>query len=203
MINRSFDIILSMLIVLLLVPVLFVVSILLIIFNGFPVFFKQKRLGQFSIPFSLIKFRTMTRGKSISSDHDESRITPLGKLLRKTSLDELPTLINVLKGNMSLVGPRPLPVKYINRFNGFQNRRHEVRPGITGWAQVNGRNTLSWEEKFEYDVYYVDHRNIFLDIKILFLTFFQILKGRGVSPANQGIMPEFMGTEKNESSFKD
>ncbi|MFQ6678718.1 MAG: sugar transferase, partial [Fidelibacterota bacterium] len=135
-----------------------------------------------------------------SSHHDESRITSFGKFLRKTSLDELPTLINVLKGDMSLVGPRPLPVKYINRFNGFQNRRHEVRPGITGWAQINGRNTLSWEEKFEYDVYYVDHHNFILDFKILFITFFQILSGRGVSPANQEIMPEFMGTEKNGSS---
>ncbi len=202
MVKNIFDTIISLLLITILIPVFFIVSILVMIFNGFPVLFKQKRLGINSSQLNIFKFRTMTPGKSISSHHDESRITPLGKFLRKTSLDELPTLFNVIKGDMSLVGPRPLPVKYMNRFNVFQNRRHEVKPGITGWAQVNGRNTLSWEEKFEYDVYYVDHRNFSLDIKILFMTFFQMIRGRGISPTNQEIMPEFMGTEKNEPSHQ-
>ena len=131
---------------------------------------------------------------------DESRITAVGKILRKFSLDELPLLFNVILGNMSLVGPRPLLLKYKNRFNDFQNRRHEVLPGITGLAQTKGRNTISWEEKFNFDVYYVDHRSFLLDMKILIVTLFQVIRGIGVSPETQVIMPEFKGSEKNESA---
>jgi lipopolysaccharide/colanic/teichoic acid biosynthesis glycosyltransferase len=144
----------------------------------------------------------MKLGESLGSKHDAKRITSIGKFLRKTSLDELPALFNVIKNDMSLVGPRPLPLKYKNRFNGFQNRRHEVQPGMTGLAQVKGRNTISWEEKFEYDVYYADHCNLLLDLKILFITLFQVLKGQGVNPDGQDIMPEFMGTKNANEPYK-
>ena len=124
---------------------------------------------------------------------DEQRLTKLGSLVRKTSLDELPQLFNVLKGDMSIIGPRPLRVRYLQRYDDFQKRRHEVKPGITGWAQVNGRNAISWDEKFRYDVYYVDHQNIGLDLKILWLTVMKVLRSEGVSSANSATMEEFKG----------
>ena len=142
----------------------------------------------------------MKIGDSNSSEEDVIRQTSLGKLLRKTSLDELPVLINVLKGEMSLVGPRPLLIKYSERFNSFQDRRHEVLPGITGLAQIKGRNQISWEEKFNYDVQYIDEQNIFLDIKILFKTVHSVLFFKGTSPEGQDIMSEFMGSKDNENN---
>ena len=137
---------------------------------------------------------------SKGSKHDELRQTILGKFLRKASLDELPVLINVLKGEMSLVGPRPLLIKYSERFNNFQNRRHEVLPGITGLAQIKGRNKISWEEKFKYDIQYIDKQNLFLDLKILIKTVSSVLFFKDTSPKDQDIMPEFMGTKENENN---
>ena len=200
MLKRTFDFILSFIGIILLMPVIFIIAVLILVISGSPVIFKHKRLGKNAEEFNIYKFRTMTAGRSQSSEHDEKRITSMGKFLRKTSLDELPTLLNVLKGDMSFVGPRPLLIKYKDRFNPIQNRRHEVRPGITGLAQIKGRNILSWEKKFEYDIYYVDNRNFFLDLKVLFITLLQVLRGKGINPENQEIMPEFMGIKQQHGS---
>ena len=181
-------------------PLLVLLSIAIIVVDGFPVIFVQPRLGKNKKEFNIIKFRTMKIGESKSSEEDEIRQTLLGKYLRKTSLDELPVLINVLKGDMSLVGPRPLLIKYSKRFNSFQNRRHEVLPGITGLAQINGRNQISWEEKFNYDVQYINEHNLLLDIKILLKTIYSVLFFKGTSPEGKDIMPEFMGSDENENN---
>jgi lipopolysaccharide/colanic/teichoic acid biosynthesis glycosyltransferase len=173
--KRSFDIIISLIGLIIFTPLLLLISIAILVFDGFPIIFVQPRLGKNKKEFNIIKFRTMKMGDSKSSEDDEIRQTLLGKLLRKTSLDELPVLINVLKGEMSLVGPRPLLIKYSERFNSFQNRRHEVLPGITGLAQIKGRNQLSWEEKFNYDIQYIDEHNFLLDIMILFRTIGSVL----------------------------
>jgi len=195
-----FDLIISISGLLILSPILLIVSICILIFNGLPIFFIQQRLGKNKIPFNIVKFRTMKLGVSISSKDDENRQTGIGKFLRKTSLDELPVLINVIKGDMSLVGPRPLLIKYKDRFTDFQDRRHEVLPGITGLAQIKGRNKISWEKKFIYDIKYVDHRSFVLDVKILIKTFSSVLLFKGTSPNNQDIMPEFMGSKENENN---
>ena len=198
--KRLFDMITSLIGLIVFTPLLFLISIAIIVFDGFPIIFVQSRLGKNKQEFNIIKFRTMKIGDSNSSEEDEIRQTSLGKLLRKTSLDELPVLINVLKGEMSLVGPRPLLIKYSERFNSFQDRRHEVLPGITGLAQIKGRNQISWEEKFNYDVQYIDEQNIFLDIKILFKTVRSVLFFKGTSPEGQDIMSEFMGSKDNENN---
>jgi lipopolysaccharide/colanic/teichoic acid biosynthesis glycosyltransferase len=198
--KRLFDMITSLIGLIVFTPLLFLISIAIIVFDGFPIIFVQPRLGKNKQEFDIIKFRTMKIGDSNSSEEDEIRQTSLGKLLRKTSLDELPVLINVLKGEMSLVGPRPLLIKYSERFNSFQDRRHEVLPGITGLAQIKGRNQISWEEKFNYDVQYIDEQNIFLDIKILFKTVHSVLFFKGTSPEGQDIMSEFMGSKDNENN---
>ena len=198
--KRLFDMITSLIGLIVFTPLLFLISIAIIVFDGFPIIFVQSRLGKNKQEFNIIKFRTMKIGDSNSSEEDEIRQTSLGKLLRKTSLDELPVLINVLKGEMSLVGPRPLLIKYSERFNSFQDRRHEVLPGITGLAQIKGRNQISWEEKFNYDVQYIDEQNIFLDIKILFKTVHSVLFFKGTSPEGQDIMSEFMGSKDNENN---
>ena len=198
--KRLFDMITSLIGLIVFTPLLFLISIAIIVFDGFPIIFVQPRLGKNKQEFDIIKFRTMKIGDSNSSEEDEIRQTSLGKLLRKTSLDELPVLINVLKGEMSLVGPRPLLIKYSERFNSFQDRRHEVLPGITGLAQIKGRNQISWEEKFNYDVQYIDEQNIFLDIKILFKTVRSVLFFKGTSPEGQDIMSEFMGSKDNENN---
>src|SRR5579859_1420799 len=166
---------------------------------GRPVFFKQVRAGKDGKPFTMYKFRTMRNafnpdGTPLS---DDQRLTKLGILLRGASLDELPEFFNVLKGDMSLVGPRPLLMAYLNRYTPEQARRHEVRPGITGWAQVNGRNALSWEEKFALDVWYVDHRSFWLDLKILCMTVGKVFKREGISAGGHVTMPEFMGPDVN------
>ena len=162
---------------------------------GSPVFFRQTRPGLHGQPFEMVKFRTMTdtRGPDGALLPDAVRLTPFGRFLRSTSLDELPELWNVLKGDMSLVGPRPLLMEYLPLYSPQQARRHEVRPGITGWAQVNGRNALGWDEKFKLDVWYVDHRSLWLDIKILWLTVKKVLVREGISAAGEATMPRFTG----------
>lgn len=172
-------------------PLFGVVSILSLVFMGRPVFFRQERAGKGGRTFRLVKFRSMRAGEGT----DAERTTGFGRFLRASSLDELPQLFQVLAGTMSLVGPRPLPVRYLPRYTAKQNRRHEVRPGITGWAQVNGRNTLSWKEKFALDVWYVDHRSLVLDLRILFLTVFKTLARSGVNRSAEETMPEFTGSD--------
>ena len=162
---------------------------------GSPVFFRQLRPGLHGLPFQMIKFRTMTDARGLNGQllPDSDRLTPFGRFLRSSSLDELPELWNVLKGDMSLVGPRPLLMEYLPLYSPEQARRHEVRPGITGWAQVNGRNALSWEEKFKLDVWYVDHRSLWLDIKILWLTVRKVLVREGISGEGEATMRKFTG----------
>lgn len=162
---------------------------------GAPVLFRQMRPGLHGRPFEMLKFRTMTDARDEQGVPlpDAMRLTPLGRWLRATSLDELPALWNVLKGDMSLVGPRPLLMEYLPLYSAEQARRHEARPGITGWAQVNGRNAVSWEDKFRMDVWYVDHRSIWLDIKILWLTVRKVLAREGISAANEATMSKFTG----------
>lgn len=168
---------------------------------GRPIFFRQRRPGLDGKPFEIIKFRTMRNvagpdGRPLS---DEERLTKVGRFLRATSLDELPELWNVLRGEMALVGPRPLLMQYLGRYDATQARRHEVRPGLTGWAQVNGRNALSWEEKFELDVWYVDHRSLLLDLEILARTILVVLARSGVSHGAEATMPEFMGSRASRA----
>jgi lipopolysaccharide/colanic/teichoic acid biosynthesis glycosyltransferase len=164
---------------------------------GSPVLFRQVRPGLHGRPFMMVKFRTMTdeRGADGELLPDAQRLTALGRLLRATSLDELPELWNVLRGEMSLVGPRPLLMEYLPLYSPEQARRHEVRPGITGWAQVNGRNALSWEERFKLDVWYVDHRSLWLDLRILWLTVRKVLVREGISAQGEATMPRFTGNE--------
>jgi lipopolysaccharide/colanic/teichoic acid biosynthesis glycosyltransferase len=167
---------------------------------GSPVFFRQVRPGLHGQPFEMVKFRTMTdeRGPDGALLPDALRLPPFGRFLRSTSLDELPELWNVLKGDMSLVGPRPLLMEYLPLYNTEQARRHEVRPGITGWAQVNGRNAISWEDKFKLDVWYVDNRSLWLDIRILWLTVKKVLVRDGISAAGEATMSKFTGTTGHE-----
>ncbi len=173
---------------------LFLAIIIKLESNG-PVFFKQSRPGKDSKVFILYKFRTMKelRDKGVNILPDEKRITKIGNFLRRLSLDELPELWNILKGDMSFVGPRPLLVEYLKRYTPEQARRHEVKPGMTGWAQVNGRNAITWEKKFTFDVWYVDNWNIWLDIKIIFLTIIKVIKGEGINQPGQATMEEFKG----------
>lgn len=179
-------------------PLLLAISLLVWIVHGRPVFFKQVRPGLQARLFPLYKFRTMKEAHDRQGDllPDHQRLTPLGRFLRASSLDELPELINVLRGEMSLVGPRPLFAKYLDRYSSEQARRHEVLPGITGWAQVNGRNALSWEDKFRLDVWYVDNWSLTLDIKILLLTVGKVIKREGISQPGHATAEEFMGNIK-------
>ncbi len=181
--------------IILFAPVMLVVALLVLLTMGRPVLFRQQRPGLHGKPFTLYKFRTMREARTPSGEllPDELRLTTFGKWLRSTSLDELPELFNVLKGDMSLVGPRPLLMEYLPRYSPEQARRHEVKPGITGWAQVNGRNALSWEQKFRLDVWYVEHWNLWLDMKILLLTIWKVLKREGISPEGCATMPMFTG----------
>jgi sugar transferase EpsL len=162
---------------------------------GSPVFFRQTRIGLNARPFPIAKFRTMldSRDQEGRLLPDHQRLTSLGRLVRQLSIDELPQLWNVLKGDMSLVGPRPLLPEYLPRYSEFQRRRHEVKPGITGWAQVNGRNALTWEQKFELDVWYVDHCSLWLDLQILWLTVVRVLRREGICPEKSATMPLFLG----------
>lgn len=196
LVKRFFDIISSLLaLIVLFVPMLVLAIIGTLVMKGNP-FFTQQRPGKNEKIFKLIKFRTMTNEKDENGNllPDEDRLTKYGLFLRNTSLDELPELINILKGDMSVIGPRPLLVQYIPLYNEHQHRRHEVRPGLSGWAQVNGRNTVTWEDKFDMDVYYVDNYSLLLDIKILFMTVLNVLKREGISSETSATMEEFIGT---------
>ena len=194
--KRAVDLSLVLLAMVILTPVLVLVALIDRVKLGAPTLFRQQRPGLHGKPFILYKFRTMTNerdanGKLLS---DTDRLTQFGRFLRATSLDELPELFNVLKGEMSLVGPRPLLMQYLPRYTPEQARRHEVKPGITGWAQVNGRNALTWEEKFALDVWYVDHVSFWLDVQIIAQTVWKVLRREGISQAGQATMEEFKGT---------
>lgn len=193
--KRLFDFLVALLTLLLLWPVILGVALMVRIYLGKPVFFRQPRPGRHGKPFPMVKFRTMSdaadeEGKPFP---DAQRLTRFGSFLRLTSLDELPELWNVLTGDMSLVGPRPLLMKYLPLYTDEQRKRHEVRPGITGWAQVNGRNALNWEERFKLDVWYVDHQSFRLDMKIILMTIGKILKREGINQPGQATMEEFRG----------
>ena len=195
--KRLFDIIASASGLIFLSPI-FLILIYLIRKNlGEPVFFTQERPGKDGKPFKMIKFRSMRDAvdKDGNPLPDSERLTPFGKKLRAASLDELPELWNVLKGDMSLVGPRPLLMSYLPLYNEFQNRRHEMKPGVTGWAQVNGRNALSWDEKFAHDIWYIDHYSFWLDMKILFLTVKKVFIKEGISAEGEATMPYFTGND--------
>ena len=193
--KRTLDLILTVPALIVLSPVLLLLGILVAILLGSPVLFRQRRPGLHGRPFWLLKFRTMTDARDAGGAllPDAVRLTAFGRFLRATSLDELPELFNVLKGEMSLVGPRPLLMQYLERYTSEQARRHEVRPGITGWAQVNGRNAITWEEKFKLDVWYVDNRSLWLDIKIIAMTVWKILNREGINQPGQATMEEFKG----------
>ncbi|MCB1124962.1 MAG: sugar transferase [Verrucomicrobiae bacterium] len=177
-------------------PLLLVLAALVRWQMGAPVLFRQTRPGWRGRPFDLLKFRTMNNRRDASGAllPDFERLTAFGRWLRSTSLDELPELLNVLRGDMSLVGPRPLLMQYLERYSPEQARRHEVRPGLTGWAQINGRNAQSWEDRFRLDVWYVDHRSLWLDLKILLRTFLTVVRRDGISAVGEATMPEFQGT---------
>ncbi len=181
-------------------PILIILAIAIRFNLGTPIFFRQQRPGLHGQPFILVKFRSMTDARGANGDllSDAARLTCFGRFLRSTSLDELPTLWNVLRGDMNLVGPRPLLMRYLERYTPEQARRHEVRPGLTGWAQVNGRNALSWEEKLSLDVWYVDHAGLLLDLKIMLMTVVAVVQRRGISQQGHATAEEFWGTQKPE-----
>lgn len=195
--KRLFDILFSTLFIVIFSIPLMVLTILVFTFIGCPVFFIQERPGLNGRIFKMYKFRTMNNNidKSGMLLPDDQRITKLGRFLRNSSLDELPEIFNVFKGDMSFVGPRPLLVEYLPLYSNFQSRRHEVKPGITGLAQINGRNSISWDEKFNYDVYYVDNNSFVLDLKILLLTVFKVVKREGVNSKINETMPKFTGNK--------
>lgn len=193
--KRLFDFVVSLLALLLLSPFLLVVAVLVIIFHGWPVLFRQQRPGYRGRLFYIYKFRTMSNARDKAGNllPDAQRLTPLGRFLRSSSIDELPEFFNILKGEMSFVGPRPLLTQYLERYSPEQARRHDVMPGLTGWAQINGRNALTWEEKFKLDVWYVDNWSFWLDIKIILLTFVKVFKREGISQPGHATAEEFMG----------
>jgi lipopolysaccharide/colanic/teichoic acid biosynthesis glycosyltransferase len=195
--KRTFDILFSLTVLILTALPMALLCLAVAAGMGRPVFFRQKRPGKDGEVFEMIKFRTMTsaRGADGRLLPDAQRLTPLGRFLRRSSLDEFPEFINVLKGEMSVVGPRPLLVQYLPRYSPEQARRHEVKPGITGWAQVNGRNAISWEDKFRLDVWYVDNRTLLLDLRIIALTVKKVFFREGISAAGDATMPEFLGKE--------
>lgn len=196
--KRIFDLVLTIPSFIMLSPLLLLIMVAVRITLGEPVLFRQQRPGLHGKPFTLYKFRTMTDARDENGEllPDAQRLTRLGRILRALSLDELPELFNVLKGEMSLVGPRPLLTRYLDRYTPEQKRRHEIKPGITGWAQVNGRNSLSWEEKFRLDVWYVDNWTFWLDIKIIMMTLLKVLKREGISASDHATMPEFFNHEE-------
>lgn len=197
--KRCFDLLLVFGAAAVWLPLLLVLAVLVRIRIGTPVFFRQQRPGLLGRPFVLLKFRTMTSARDGAGNllSDDQRLTAFGRFLRASSLDELPELFNVLKGEMSLVGPRPLLMEYLPRYTPEQARRHEVRPGITGWAQINGRNAIAWEDKFKMDVWYVDHRTLWLDLKILARTVVQVFQRKDINAAGHATMPLFEGKAGN------
>ena len=192
--KRLFDLTFASFVLVSLLPFLLIIALLVRLLLGKPVFFRQRRPGLHNTPFTIYKFHTMTNERDEDGNllPDADRLTNFGRFLRRTSMDELPELLNVLKGDMSIVGPRPLLMQYLERYTPEQARRHEVKPGITGWAQVNGRNAISWEDKFTLDVWYVDHQVLSLDIKIIGLTVWAILTRRGINQPGQATAEEFM-----------
>lgn len=198
--KRFFDLIVSLCILVIFSPLIFLIIILIKLKLGSPIVFKQKRPGLHGKPFTIYKFRSMTDECDENGElfPDEERLTSFGKFLRKFSLDELPQIFNVIKGDLSLVGPRPLAIEYLPLYSSFQARRHEVKPGITGWAQINGRNNISWERKFELDVWYVDNRSLFLDMKIILLTIKKVIFFEGISQDGHVTMPDFEGSKNND-----
>ena len=194
-IKRALDFLVSLMGLVFFIPLLILPALLLFITNKGKPFFMQARPGKHGQLFKVIKFKTMNdkRDKNGMLLPDANRLTPIGKFMRNTSLDEIPQLLNVLKGDMSLIGPRPLLIEYLPLYNNVQRRRHEVKPGITGWAQVNGRNTITWQQKFEYDVWYVDNVSILLDFKISFLTIKKVFKQEGINQQGQATVGEFNG----------
>lgn len=197
--KRAFDLIASLIALLAFLPLLIVVAILVMIIKGSPVIFRQTRPGLMGEPFEMIKFRTMTniRNKDGGLLSDKQRMTRFGTFLRTTSLDELPELWNVIKGDMSLVGPRPLLMEYLPLYNQEQMRRHEVKPGITGWAQVNGRNAISWDEKFKLDIWYIENKGLWLDLKIIFMTIAKVLRRHGISSEGSVTSEYFKGNNND------
>jgi sugar transferase EpsL len=193
--KRLLDILLASMLFLLLLPFLVVMGIAVRVSIGSPILFRQQRPGLGGVPFELLKFRTMANAIDAAGRPlpDEQRLTSLGRILRALSLDELPELLNVIAGDMSLVGPRPLLMQYLDRYSPTQARRHEVKPGITGWAQINGRNAISWEERFALDVWYVDHRSTLLDLRILMTTVRKVFRREGIAQPGHATMPEFTG----------
>jgi sugar transferase EpsL len=196
--KRLFDFLLAIVATMIFLPIILVLVLMIRCVIGSPVIFKQMRPGLYGNIFYIYKFRTMSNAKNSKGEllSDAERMTKFGKFLRSTSLDELPSLLNVLKGEMSLVGPRPLLVEYLPLYNGVQARRHQVRPGVTGWAQVNGRNAISWEDKFALDVWYVDNQSFYLDIKIIFMTIKKVFIRSGISAEGEATMPKFTGSKK-------
>ena len=201
-IKPFFDIFASCIGFLLLFPFFAITWMVLMFKNNGKAFFYQERPGKNELVFKIIKFKTMTDKKDADGEllPPSERLTKTGMFVRKYSLDEIPQLINVIKGDMSLIGPRPLLIKYLPRYNKVQKQRHNIRPGITGWAQVNGRNAISWEQKFEYDVWYVNNMSVILDIKILFLTVYKVFKKEGIYTIENDITPDFIGTETNQNT---
>ncbi|WP_428144135.1 sugar transferase, partial [Bradyrhizobium sp.] len=199
-VKRAFDLVVSISLLALFAPLILIVALLVRIKLGSPVLFRQQRPGLHAQPFEMLKFRTMTDVRAADGTllADAERLPAFGRFLRTSSLDEMPGLINVVKGEMSLVGPRPLLMQYVPLYDDFQARRHEVRPGITGWAQVNGRNALSWDEKFAHDVWYVDNRSLWLDLKILLLTALKVVRRDGISAAGEATMPFFRGNRRSD-----
>src|SRR5690554_1704342 len=193
--KRAFDLIIASFLFLLSLPFFLLICLVLYWFNRGKVFFIQERIGRNQTAFNIIKFRTMADTRDVHGCllPDSDRMTPLGKWIRHRSLDELPQLVNIIKGEMSLVGPRPLLKEYLPRYSPVQRRRHDVRPGITGWAQINGRNSISWEKKFDLDVWYVDHRSLLLDMKILLVIVLKVVQGSGVTYKNHSSMEPFKG----------
>ena len=200
--KRGVDLVISALGLIILSPILLLIAILITIFQGVPVLFYQERPGYQAKPFTIYKFRTMSleSGPDGNLLPEEQRITRLGRILRATSLDQILELYNVLKGEMSIVGPRPLLMQYIPRYSAEQARRHDVLPGITGWAQINGRNAITWEEKFNFDVWYVDNWSFWLDLKIILLTIWKVLVLEGINEPGHISSGEFMGSEKENNS---
>lgn len=195
--KRIFDLVISILALTLLFPVAIALATIVRLKLGSPIFFIQQRPGLHELSFKMIKFRTMTDARDASGSllPDASRLTSFGRFLRASSLDELPSLCSVLKGDMSVVGPRPLLVEYLPLYSADQARRHEVRPGITGWAQVNGRNALLWGEKFALDTWYIDNQSLLLDVKILWLTIISVIRRDGISAEGEATMPRFNGND--------
>ena len=194
-IKPFFDLLVALIALILISPVLLIVIILLSIANHGKPFFFQKRPGKSGEIFNIVKFKTMTDAKDAQGKllADSERLTKVGSFVRKTSIDEIPQLFNVLKGDMSIIGPRPLLPQYLSIYTPYQNRRHEVKPGITGWAQVNGRNAISWTQKFQYDIWYVDNISFFLDLKIIFMTIKKVLISEGINTANMATTEPFNG----------